>query len=117
MSWRRRAVLRQPRRGRCRRNIRLSDATRRLRTSANSASIACSRLPTSAKAALVEEGFAPAFRARPLRRTIQRRVENELTRRVLAGEFADGDAVIVGRDEAGAEYTFTAERAHEEVAV
>ena len=37
---------------------------------------------------LAEEGFDPEFGARPLRRTIQRRVENELSRLVLSGRAA-----------------------------
>jgi len=69
-----------------------------------------------AKEALVKEGYDPTYGARPLRRTIQRRVENPLAKRVLAGDFAEGDRVTVGLDEAG-EYTFTAERSREEVTV
>ena len=79
------------------------------------------RVTEEAKAALVTEGFDPTFGARPLRRTIQRRVENELARHVLAGEFAEGDVVVVDLDAEGA-YTFTAEhssaeQSREEVAV
>ena len=74
------------------------------------------RVTAEAKAALVTEGFDPTFGARPLRRTIQRRVENELARRVLAGEFAEGVVVVVDLDAEGA-YTFSAERSREEVAV
>jgi ATP-dependent Clp protease ATP-binding subunit ClpC len=44
---------------------------------------------------LAEEGFDPEFGARPLRRTIQRRVENELSRMVLDGSLNPGDRVIV----------------------
>ena len=79
------------------------------------------RVTAEARAALVTEGFDPTFGARPLRRTIQRRVENELARRVLAGEFVEGDVVAVDVDAEGA-YTFTAEhssaeQSREEVAV
>jgi ATP-dependent Clp protease ATP-binding subunit ClpC len=45
---------------------------------------------------LAAEGFDPEFGARPLRRTIQRTVENQLSRRVLAGEIEEGDRVTVG---------------------
>ena len=45
---------------------------------------------------LAREGFDPEFGARPLRRTIQRRVENELSRMVLGGSVQPGDEVIVG---------------------
>ena len=49
-----------------------------------------------------EEGFDPEFGARPLRRTIQRRVDNELASMVLSGSLDPGDRVIVGADgEAG----------------
>jgi ATP-dependent Clp protease ATP-binding subunit ClpC len=44
---------------------------------------------------LAEEGFDPQFGARPLRRTIQRRVENELSRMLLGGTVQPGDKVIV----------------------
>jgi ATP-dependent Clp protease ATP-binding subunit ClpC len=44
---------------------------------------------------LAREGFDPEFGARPLRRTIQRLVENELSRLVLAGTVTPGDTVSV----------------------
>src|SRR5438105_3860947 len=44
---------------------------------------------------LAEEGFDPEFGARPLRRTIQRLVENELARMVLSGELESGDSVTI----------------------
>ena len=44
---------------------------------------------------LAEEGYDPQFGARPVRRTLERHVENPLARRLLAGEFADGDTVVV----------------------
>jgi ATP-dependent Clp protease ATP-binding subunit ClpA len=60
---------------------------------------------------LASAGSDFAFGARPLRRAIQRELENLLARRILAGEIADGSAVTVGmvdgalglvRDHAGA---------------
>ena len=74
------------------------------------------RVTEPAKAALVKEGYDPTFGARPMRRTIQRRVENELAKRVLGGDFSEGDVVVVDLDADG-EYTFTAEHARKEVAV
>ncbi|MEO8541149.1 MAG: AAA family ATPase [bacterium] len=67
-------------------------------------------LTPAAKAEVVREGYDPAFGARPLRRTVQRRIENELAKRVLGGEFEAGDKVTVDfvegsfvfRSEAGA---------------
>jgi ATP-dependent Clp protease ATP-binding subunit ClpC len=64
-------------------------------------------LTPAAIAELVREGFDPAYGARPLRRTIQRRIENELARRVLAGEFHDGQKVTVDFREGGYEFTAT----------
>jgi ATP-dependent Clp protease ATP-binding subunit ClpC len=48
---------------------------------------------------IAEEGFEPEFGARPLRRTIQRRVDNELSRMVLSGSLEPGDRVVVGAEE------------------
>jgi ATP-dependent Clp protease ATP-binding subunit ClpC len=48
---------------------------------------------------IAEEGFDPEFGARPLRRTIQRRVDNELSRMVLSGSLEPGDRVVVGVEE------------------
>jgi len=44
---------------------------------------------------LATEGYDPQFGARPLRRVIQRTVENPLAKRLLAGEFHAGDVVLV----------------------
>ncbi|HET6660755.1 MAG TPA: hypothetical protein VFH16_12630, partial [Rubrobacter sp.] len=46
-----------------------------------------------------EEGFDPEFGARPLRRAIQRRVDNELASMVLGGSLNPGDKVVVGSEE------------------
>jgi ATP-dependent Clp protease ATP-binding subunit ClpB len=52
-------------------------------------------LSDEALALLAREGYDPVYGARPLRRSIQRRLENPLARRLLAGEFTDGDVVRV----------------------
>jgi len=52
-------------------------------------------LTDEAKSWLAEEGFDPVFGARPLRRTIQREVENPLSKKILLGEFKEGDSVKV----------------------
>jgi ATP-dependent Clp protease ATP-binding subunit ClpB len=52
-------------------------------------------LSESAKDMLVDEGFDPAYGARPLKRTIQRRVLDPLAWRVLQHEFGEGDRVQV----------------------
>ena len=51
-----------------------------------------------AKALLAERGYDPVFGARPLKRTIQRMIENPLAVEVLAGRFGDGDTVVVEPD-------------------
>jgi ATP-dependent Clp protease ATP-binding subunit ClpB len=52
-------------------------------------------LTDDAKQVLAEAGWDPTYGARPLKRAIQRMVENPLALRLLEGEFADGDAVRV----------------------
>lgn len=53
-------------------------------------------LTLAAVKALSDEGHDPAFGVRPLRRVIQQRLENEITRRMLEGAFSEGDTVKVG---------------------
>jgi len=53
-------------------------------------------LDNEAKAWLLKEGYEPAYGARPLRRAIQRYVENPLSSRILKGEIKDGETVVVG---------------------
>jgi ATP-dependent Clp protease ATP-binding subunit ClpB len=48
-----------------------------------------------AKHALASEGFDPAYGARPLKRAIQRMIQNPLAMAVLEGRFHDGDRVVV----------------------
>ena len=48
-----------------------------------------------AKEKLVEEGYDPAYGARPLRRTIQRLVEDPLAEDLLQGRYTAGDTVKV----------------------
>jgi len=49
----------------------------------------------AAKALLAREGYDPAFGARPLRRTIQREIENPLAMKILEGEFPEQSRVLV----------------------
>ena len=50
------------------------------------------------KERLVEEGFNPAYGARPLRRAVMRLLEDSLAEEVLSGRIKDGDSVIVDVD-------------------
>jgi len=52
-------------------------------------------LTDAAKEQLVHEGYDPSYGARPLKRTIQRRVLDPLALRVLEGDFVDGDTIVV----------------------
>jgi ATP-dependent Clp protease ATP-binding subunit ClpA len=55
-------------------------------------------LTPGARALIVREGTDPAYGARPLKRTIQRLVENPLARAIVAGEFRAGDRVTADAD-------------------
>ena len=61
-------------------------------------------LTTAAKEWLAKEGFDPVYGARPLRRAVQRYVENPLSKRIIAGEFEPGNHVVADAGEA--ELTF-----------
>jgi ATP-dependent Clp protease ATP-binding subunit ClpA len=52
-------------------------------------------LTDGAKEQIVREGYDATYGARPLKRTIQRRVLDVLAMRVLEGEFVEGDTVVV----------------------
>jgi len=52
----------------------------------------------AAKTLIALSGFDPLYGARPLRRTIQRLVENPISSGILRREFGDGDTVIVDSD-------------------
>jgi ATP-dependent Clp protease ATP-binding subunit ClpB len=54
-----------------------------------------------AKRLLAEEGYDPAFGARPLKRSIQRLIQNPLALAVLEGKFSDGDVIVVRPDGKG----------------
>jgi ATP-dependent Clp protease ATP-binding subunit ClpB len=62
-------------------------------------------LTDAAKDFLVKEGYDPTYGARPLKRTIQKRVLDPLAMRVLEGEFTEGDRIVV--DAGDEELVFT----------
>jgi len=49
----------------------------------------------AARELIMDEGFDPVYGARPLKRTIQQRLENSLAAELLAGRFAEGDKVRI----------------------
>ncbi len=60
----------------------------------------------AARQLVAEEGYDPAFGARPLKRAVQRLIQNPLAVRILEGEFDEGDTVRVDRAEGRPELTF-----------
>jgi ATP-dependent Clp protease ATP-binding subunit ClpB len=62
-------------------------------------------LTPAAREFLIEEGWDPQYGARPLKRAIQRFVEDELAKRVLAGDFVQGDTVQIDRGDRGLTFT------------
>ena len=63
-------------------------------------------LTDAALDALAEEGYDPHFGARPLKRTIQRQLQNPLALKLLKGEFKPGETIAV--DASGGQFTFRA---------
>ena len=62
-----------------------------------------------AKSLLAKRGFDPVLGARPLRRTIQREIEDPLSEKMLFGEITPGSIVLVDAvdGEDGKDFTFT----------
>jgi ATP-dependent Clp protease ATP-binding subunit ClpC len=58
-------------------------------------------LTDKAKAWLAKEGYDPIFGARPLRRVIERNIENPLSSKLLRGELKEGDGVRIDIDKEG----------------
>jgi ATP-dependent Clp protease ATP-binding subunit ClpB len=65
-------------------------------------------LTQGSRDSLCEEGFDPAFGARPLKRVIERRIKNPLAMKMLQGDVHDGDHVEIGSDKG--EYTFLSQK-------
>jgi ATP-dependent Clp protease ATP-binding subunit ClpC len=64
-------------------------------------------LRPAAKALLSERGYDPVLGARPLRRTIQREIEDSLSEKILFGELKAGQIVMVDVEGTGPEAQFT----------
>ncbi len=58
-------------------------------------------LTKEAKQFLVDTGYDPSFGARPLKRAIQRHIEDPLALEILEGRFAEGDRILIDRAPAG----------------
>jgi ATP-dependent Clp protease ATP-binding subunit ClpB len=83
-------------------DLRLAELVRRIATR----DLALELTP-AAKALIVREGTDPAYGARPLKRTIQRLVENPFARALLAGTFKPGDTVTADADPVGGTLVFS----------
>ena len=66
------------------------------------------------RAWIADKGYDPAYVARPLKRVIQKYVQDPLAQQILAGNFREGDQILVEADEAG---KLLFQRAEEPVAV
>jgi ATP-dependent Clp protease ATP-binding subunit ClpB len=62
-------------------------------------------LSDAARRSLVTAGYDPTYGARPLKRAIQREIENPLARKLLSHEINDGQQILI--DKVGGELTFT----------
>ena len=61
----------------------------------------------AAKKVLAKRGYDQTMGARPLRRTIQREIEDQLSEKILFGELSKGDLVLVDADGEGKDAKFT----------
>ncbi len=58
-------------------------------------------LTEGAKTWLAETGYDSIYGARPLRRAIERYLENPLSTKLLQGDFKDGDTITIGHNKDG----------------
>jgi len=63
------------------------------------------KVDRSAREYLAEKGYDPDFGARPLKRTIQRKVQDPLALKVVAGEISEGDTVRVTTGPEGSQFS------------
>jgi ATP-dependent Clp protease ATP-binding subunit ClpB len=64
------------------------------------------KMTEKAKEFLAKEGFDPAYGARPLKRVIQKEIQDRLAIRILEGRFKEGDTVTVDMDSRKGELVF-----------
>lgn len=69
-------------------DIMLQDLIKRLGTQNMELSV-----PDNVKDELAKEGYSPSYGARPLRRVIQKKLEDELSEQILLGRFKEGDVI------------------------
>ena len=64
-------------------------------------------LTEAAKEMLCERGYDPTYGARPLKRAIQRYIQDPLALKILEGKYGEGDTILVDPDKAGKEFLFS----------
>jgi ATP-dependent Clp protease ATP-binding subunit ClpB len=64
-------------------------------------------LTDAAREYVANKGYDPAFGARPLKRLIQREIQDQLALRLLSGEIKDGDMVRIDAGESGLTFSTT----------
>jgi ATP-dependent Clp protease ATP-binding subunit ClpB len=69
------------------------------------------KLTAAAKKLLFSEGYDPEYGARPMKRAIQRLIQDPLALKILDGEVRPGDEVVVDADSKGEQMKFTSEKA------
>jgi ATP-dependent Clp protease ATP-binding subunit ClpB len=74
------------------------------------------QMTPGARRMLAEEGYDPAFGARPLKRAIQRMIQNPLALQILEGKFQEGDHILV-KEGAGGAFVFERAEAPSDAAV
>jgi ATP-dependent Clp protease ATP-binding subunit ClpB len=66
------------------------------------------KMTEKAKEWLAREGFDPAYGARPLKRVIQKEIQDKLAMKILEGKFKEGSTITADMDEKKGELVFKA---------
>jgi ATP-dependent Clp protease ATP-binding subunit ClpB len=66
------------------------------------------KMSEKSKEWLAKEGFDPAYGARPLKRVIQKEIQDKLALKILEGKFKEGDTIAVDVDDKKGELVFKA---------
>jgi len=59
----------------------------------------------AAKDLIISEGYDPTYGARPMRRAIQRLIQDPLSLRIINGEFREGETILVDRKDDAVDFT------------